>query len=184
MSLSLLAILLGVLTIAISLGGLLQPASYSAAARRFPRWTPIGVVLMLLATGWFLYYVSLESVADFANIKKFLLLLFAGVGIGSCFVVQDFLPVRGLACLLLLAARLMVDTGRPWLGHTPWVYLIQTWAYVWVIAGIWLTVAPWRLRDWLNWATADAGRLRLILGAKVALGLLTLGLGLTVFRTA
>jgi hypothetical protein len=86
-----------------------------------------------------------------------------------------------LAVVLLLLAKMMVDTGRPHLG-SPWVILFQAWAYVLVIAGIWLTVSPWRLRDLLNWATADEKRVKLGCGVRFAFGLLMTILGFTVFK--
>ena len=52
---------------------------------------------MILGTVWFLYYVHLESVADFASMKKYFYFLFSAVGIGACIFVRDLLPVRGLA---------------------------------------------------------------------------------------
>ena len=55
---------------------------------------------------------------------------FAAVGVLSCVFVQDFLAVRGLAVVLLLLGKLMVDTGRPHLGQSPFVLVIQAWAYV------------------------------------------------------
>jgi hypothetical protein len=78
----------------------------------------------------------------------------------------------------------MVDTGRAALPHTHWVLVIQTWAYVLVVAGIWLTVSPWRLRDWLTWGTANENRIKVICGLKLAFGLLVAGLGFTVFKSA
>ena len=86
---------------------------------------------------------------------------FALVGVGTCIFVQDFLAVRGLAIVLMLLGRLMVDTGRPWLGQSGWVLVIQTWAYVLVLAGMCFTVYPWRLRDLLAWGTATERRGRL-----------------------
>jgi len=96
--------------------------------------------------------------------------------------VQDFLAVRGLAITLLLLAKVMVDTGRPALGHTHWVLVIQTWGYVLVVAGIWFTVSPWRLRDMLAWGTANEQRINVGCGLRLAFGLFVAGLGLTVFR--
>src|SRR3954470_21534192 len=110
LKLSTLATCLGLLMALPSLLGVLKPAAFAQAARKFPRYTPIGWVLTLLATGWFLYYVSLETVQDFRSMKPFLYMLFSAVGIGTCIYVQDYLPVRGLAVLLLLCAKLMVDT--------------------------------------------------------------------------
>src|ERR1051325_7039416 len=112
LKLSTLSIILGLIVALPSVYGFLKPKAFADAVRRFPRHTTLGYVLMMLGTAWFLYYVSQENVSDFANIKKYLYVLFAAVGIGTCFYVQDFLPVRGLAVLLLLLAKLMVDTAR------------------------------------------------------------------------
>jgi hypothetical protein len=60
--------------------------------------------------------------------------------------------------------------------------VIQTWAYVLVVAGIWLTISPWRLRDLLNWATANDTRVRVGSGIRLAFGLFIAALGLTAFR--
>jgi hypothetical protein len=100
----------------------------------------------------------------------------------SCIFVQDFLAVRGLAVLMLLLAKLMVDTGRPHLGDSSWVLVIQVWAYVLVVCGIWFTVTPWRLRDLINWATASEGRTRLFSGVRLAFAAFIVLLGLTAFR--
>jgi hypothetical protein len=78
-------------------------------------------------------------------------------------------------------AKLMVDTGRPHLGTTPLVLVIQGWAYLLVLAGIWLTVSPWRLRDWLEWATANESRVKLGCGVRLVFGLFVAGLGLAKF---
>jgi hypothetical protein len=64
---------------------------------------------------------------------------------------------------------------------TPWVLVIQTWAYVLVVVGIWLTVSPWRLRDFLNWATANEKRIRVGSAVRLAFGLFVAVLGFTKF---
>jgi hypothetical protein len=85
------------------------------AARKFPRNLPAGIFLMLLGTAWFLWIVNSEPIADFSVFKPYMMAAFAAVGIGSCIFVQDFLAVRGLAVVLLLLGKLMVDTGvRTW----------------------------------------------------------------------
>lgn len=180
LKLSTLSVILGSIVALPSLVGLFQPKAFAAAVRRFPRQTTVGYVLMLLATAWFLYYVSQETVSDFANLKKIFFLVFGGVGLGACFFVRDFLPVRGLAVLYLLAAKLMVDAAR-W-AETDWRLVIATWAYLLVLAGMWFTVAPWRLRDILNWSVATESRTRLTSGLRVAFGVFVIVLGLTVFK--
>lgn len=182
MKLSTLAILLGLATGLIGAWGVWKPAAFAAFARRFPRNTPLGYPLVLGATAWFLYYVSQEAVSDFLTLKPLLYLVFAGVGLGTCIFVRDFLPVRGLAVLYLLLAKLMVDTAR-W-EETQWRLVIAVWAYVLVIAGMWFTISPWRLRDLLQWATATQRRIRLLNSLRLAFGLFVLVLGLTVYRAA
>ncbi len=111
-----------------------------------------------------------------------MMVAFAAVGILSCVFIQDFLAVRGLAVVLLLLGKLMVDTGRPHLGDSPWVLVIQTWAYVLILAGIWFTVTPWKLRDFLNWATATETRVRVGSALRLAFAVTILILGLTTFH--
>jgi len=182
LTLSTLSILLGLGMGLPQIYGIAKPAAFAAAVRKFPRSLPWGIALMALGTVWFLWNLSQESIADFASYKNVLLAGFAGVGLGACIFVQDFLAVRGLAVVLLLLAKLMVDTGRPSLPQTHWVIVIQTWGYVMVVAGMWLTVSPWRLRDWLAWGTANNNRVKVGCGLKLAFGLFVAWLGLTVFK--
>src|SRR5207302_3377947 len=135
--------------------GLLKPAAFGSAVRKFPRSLPWGYFLTLLGTAWFLFILNQESIADFATYTNILFCGFAAIGLGTCIFVQDFLAVRGLAIVLLLLAKLMVDTGRPRLPDTPWVLVIQAWAYALVVGGLWFTVSPWRLRDLLDWDMAS-----------------------------
>jgi len=182
MRLSLLAILLGVGMGLPQVYGVLKPAGLAAAARKLPRNLPAGIVLMLLATLWFAWNVNNEPIADFSAFKPYMLGAFVAVGILSCIFVQDFLAVRALAVLMLLLGKLMVDTGRPHLGESPWVLVMQGWAYMFVVLGIWFTVTPWRLRDLINWATATERRTRLLSLVRLGFAACILTLGLTVFR--
>jgi hypothetical protein len=182
LKLSTLAIALGAAYAAPQLLALANPKSFADWLRKFPRNIPLGVLLVLAGAAWFIYNLSLESIADFASFKPHMMVIFAGIGIGTCVFVHDFLAVRGLAVLLLLLAKLMVDTGRPHLDDSPWVLVNQVWAYVFVVAGIWLTISPWRLRDWIAWNTASENRLRAGSLMRLAFGLFVAVLGAVVFR--
>jgi len=182
MKLSLLSILLGLGLGAPQIYGIFNPQKFAASVRRFPRNLAAGIFLMLLGTAWFAWNVNVEPIADFSVFKPYMLAAFVAVGIFSCIFVQDFLAVRGLAVVFLLLAKLMVDTGRPHLGESPWVVVIQVWAYFLIVMGIWLTITPWRLRDILNWATATEMRVRVGSIIRLAFALFILFLGLTAFR--
>lgn len=180
--LSTLAIVLGLGVVVPQIYGLTKPAAFAARVRKFPRSLPAGIVLMLLGTAWFVYYLNEESLSDFVAYKPVLLGGFAAVGVASCVYVQDFLAVRGLAVVMLLLAKLMVDTAR-W-APTRWNLVIVTWAYVLVLAGIWFTLYPWHLRDLLNFATANEKRVRIGSAIRLAFGLFVVVLGFTVYRSA
>jgi hypothetical protein len=182
MKLSLLAILLGAGLGLPQLYAFANPQKFAASVRGFSRNLPVGVFLMLLGTAWFVWNVNVEPVADFSAFKPAMMTVFAAVGILSCFYVQDFLAVRGLAVVFLLLAKAMVDTGRPHLGQSHWVIVIQAWAYLLVVAGIWFTVTPWKLRDFLNWMTATEARIKIGSAIRLAFALFIIFLGLTAFR--
>ena len=84
--------------------GLMKPAEFGNAVRKFPRSTTWGYALMILGTAWFLWNLSQESLSDFSAYRNVMFVVFAGVGIGTCIFVQDFLAVRGLAVVFLLLA--------------------------------------------------------------------------------
>jgi hypothetical protein len=180
MKLSTLAIALGLVFSVPQVYGLLQPSAFAAALRKFPRSQLAGFILMGLGTVWFLWNLSNESISDFAAYKNVMLLGFGAVGLLTCIFVRDFLAVRGLAIVLLLLAKLMLDAAR-W-HDSEWRLVISTWAYVWIIAGMWFTISPWRMRDLIQWSTASQSRIRLASALRLALGALVLVLGLTVFR--
>lgn len=180
MKLSTLAIALGLIMGLPQIYGIVNPKGFADGVRKFPRSLTWGYVLMILGTAWFLYYLSLETNSDIAPYKKYLFAGFGFVGITSCFFVKDFLAVRGLAVVFLLLAKLMVDTAR-W-AETDWRWVISGWAYLLVIAGFWFTISPWRLRDLLNWGTANEKRMKIWCALRLAFGLFVAILGFTVFK--
>jgi hypothetical protein len=180
MTFSTITIILGVVYLLPQVYALVNPDGFKTAARAFPRNTKVGYVLTLAATAWFLYYVQLEEIADFEGYKKFMLAGFAALGVGTCIYLKDLLAIRGLAVFLLLLAKLVCDTGR-WVD-TPLRLLVITWAYVWILAGMWWTISPWRGRDWLEWNVSDATRLRILSGLRAAFSIAVIAMGATIFR--
>src|SRR6266540_3193726 len=180
MKLSTLAVLLGLGFGLPHIYGLMKPARFRDAVRKFPRSEPWGYLLVLLGTGWFLWNLEQENIADFAAYKPYMLAGFGLVGVATCVFVRDFLAVRGLAIVLLLLAKFALDTQR-W-ADTDWKNVVATWAYVWVFAGICFTIWPWWLRDWINWNTATERRTRIGSGLRLGFGLFVAVLGLTVLR--
>ena len=180
MTLSTLAIIIGGAYCALHLYALLQPRSFIQQARAFPRSEFIGFILMGLGTAWFLYNLNNEAIADFAAYKKYMLTAFGALGVLTCLYVRDYLAVRGLAVCLLLLAWFTLNRTR-W-AESPARLVLVVWAYTWVICGMWFTISPWRLRDYIHWWTASEKRLKLGSILQLVLGAVVLVLGFTAFR--
>lgn len=160
--------------------GFLNPKAFGAWLQKFPRHIPLGVALMLAATGWFEWILWNERLADIAPWKHVLQMVFLFAGIASCFVLQDFLAVRGLSVLMMLVANTLLDAQR-W-HPSALKNVVTVWAYILAVMGMWFVVSPWRLRDWIGWNTGTESRLRTGSMVRAVFGLGIAVLGLTVYR--
>lgn len=141
-----------------------------ATAKSFPRSRRAAWVLFGAGTAWFLYIVTRLTEADFGTYKLVLFVLFAAIAILSFKLVPDFLAVRGLAVLVLLAAGSFLSAAfMQW--DFPQRLLMVAFVYVAIIAALFLAGYPYRMRDFLEWLFARPSRVR-------AAGALCAGYGL------
>ncbi len=180
MKLSLLCLVLGLGYALPNVYGFLNAKFYAEALQKFPRSIPAGILLMLGATGWFEWLLWHERLADIAPWKMVLQGVFLFAGVAACFVLKDFLAVRGLAVLMMLTANVMLETQR--LHPSALKNVITLWAYVIAVGGMWLVISPWRLRDWIQWNVAKDSRFRKGLALRGAFGVFVAILGLTVLQ--
>ena len=178
-SLRIVAIVVGLLYVASHLPAALWPAKSGLWARRLSQNYPLGVVLMLLATLWFVVLTGLMDLGEISNIRVQLMGVWAVAGVLLAIFVRGFLPLRALGCLLLLAAALMLDAA--FLAQTAWRYVVTLVAYAWVIKGMVLVYSPHIGRKWIDWAANDTEKMRVLAWPAVALGLLLIVLGIWVY---
>ena len=118
--------------------------------------------------------------ADFEKYRTAFNVFILATGIGSCLYLKDYLAVRGAAVLMLLIAKLIVDTAR--FHESEWRLVLITVAYLMVIGGMWFTVSPWRMRDLFAWGIADEKRFKILCGFRIVFGILLLMLGIFEFK--
>ena len=173
------AIAIGAAIIATRLPALLKPQLFREWVRKFPRAFWPGVVFLTISVIWCLYIVSNAREDGMAVPKNVVYVFLIGIYAGLIALKFDFLAVRGLAILLMLLAKMIVDAAN--LIETPWRLVMTVLGYVWAIAGMWLTVSPYRFRDLIEWATATDGRLRALAAVGCAFGAFLIGLGVFVY---
>jgi hypothetical protein len=120
-------------------------------ARAFPRSLPATVIFFGGGAAWFLWYVAHLGPDDFGDYKTLLLVLFGTVALGSFFVVRDFLAVRGLAILILLSARPILDSSIALDPSPPGRILLNSAIYIAIAVALYLGAAPYALRDFFAW---------------------------------
>ena len=181
-SLRLTAIVLGVIYVASHLPAALAPVRYVDWTRRLVRSYPLGVVLMLLATLWFVVLTAVMDLGEISNLRVQLMSVWAIAGILMAIFVPGLLVLRGLGCLLLMASALLLDAA--FLAQTPWRYFVTVVAYAWVIMGMVLVYSPHIGRRCLDWAAQDSERVRVFAWPGVAFGLLLIVLGIWVYPSS
>ena len=128
-----------------------------SALKAFPRSKAAAYLLFGGAAAWFLSRVAVLSEADFGQYRNALFIGFAIVAVFSFFYVAEFLAVRGLAALILLAAGPLLFAGYGTYGIAL-VYKVAV--YFALTAALWLGAQPWRMRDAISWLLRVPGRAR------------------------
>lgn len=179
LSLSVVAVILGLLGIAGGLIAALRPAAMRRWLIGLPRNFRAGVITMVIATIWMdvlIYNVDLTEMTGYRNL---LLIFFTVLGLMTIVYLPDFLFARALGALLLLATELLFSATFPSLH--PARHIITVIGYLWAIAGMCFVVAPYLLRDLIDLFNGSEASTRRSGIAKALFGALLVILGLTAF---
>ncbi|MGB0415314.1 MAG: hypothetical protein ACPGKS_00545 [Coraliomargarita sp.] len=143
----------------------------------FPRSQPAAYLLLGVAAAWFLYYVWNLGPADFGQYRKILFVVFLATAVGSFYFVPDFLAVRGLAGLILLAAGALLEAA--YMQDPQTRLFLVTFVYAAIVVALILGASPYKMRDFLGWLYQAESRPRIFGGVFAAYGLLLVGVSFT-----
>ena len=179
LSLQTAGIIVGLFLVLISLPGLLRPSPVQDFAKRLPRSRMAGIVLLTSAALWSFWLLDTVEMGEFSSFRRPLII---ALPIGYVLVlrfVDEFLAVRALGILCLLAAEPLLDAA--FLRYETSRLLVTAIAYLLVIAGLlWVTI-PYLLRDQINWTARTQARWRFMHGGAVVYGVIVLVLALTIY---
>ena len=177
LSLQTAGIIAGLLLLLVSLPGLLMPNSARDWLVRLPRSVPLGIILITVGFLWSFWLLATMEMGEFSSFRRPLLI---AVPIGYLLVmrfVNEFLAVRALGILALLAGEPLLDAA--FLRHEQSRLLVTVFAYLLIIAGLFWVTMPYLLRNQINWMTSTATRWRSISLIGVLYGAAILAFSLT-----
>lgn len=172
-------IVLGLLLLASHVWMLLNTTKAQNFLKTFPRSYGWGVVLLSIDFFWGMMCLSNMDMGEFFFLRKWFMML---VPIGFVLVlvyVKEFLSVRALGSLMLLAAGpvLMAAFLQPPVTRL----VLPILAYAWIITGMFFVGMPYLMRDWVTWVLAKPVRWSLAVWSGILYGGLTLILAVTTF---
>ena len=127
------------------------------------------MVLLTIDLIWSLLASRTMEMGEFSNFRRPLLII---LPVGYFLVlkfVDEFLAVRALGILCLLAAEPLLDAAflRPEMSRL----LVTVLAYLMIVAGLLWVTMPYLLRDQIAWSTRTAGAWRIVAGVALVSGI-------------
>lgn len=156
---------------------LLQARGAQEALRRFPRSRAWGTALIIVAVVWGWLLIKNIDLGEFTNWRTRLLILIPIAGYLAWRYVEEFLAVRALGMIALLAAEPLLEAA--WLRPESLRLFLVVLAYAWVVAGMFWVGMPYTFRDQAAWVTARPERWRAVAIAGIAYGAVLLAITLT-----
>lgn len=155
---------------------LLAPEPVGRFLSAFPRSRALGTALLAIGAAWAFWLVGTMDLGEFAPLRSYLVVGVPVAAVLAWWFVDEFLAVRALGVLALLAADIPLDAAflRPEGSRL----LIVTLAYAWIVAGLFLVGMPYALRDVIGWIIRRPARLRAAATGGVAFGAVLVGCAL------
>jgi len=174
--LKVMGILVGLALVVSHALALVRPEMFKDWLARFPRNEKIGIPMVIVAFAWSFVIWSCMDLGEFFTIERPVQMILIGGCVGVIVYVKEFIAVRALGFLLILAAAPMLDSA--FLQDPTTRLLLVAFAYVIAVAGMFWVGMPWLLRDQIRWVLAEDKRFRngAFLGASYGLVMLTCAL--------
>lgn len=161
---------------------LAKPAAVQSFFKRFPRDPLLGQILMGIGLAWFWLLIAptglgrlsalTMDLGEFNNAKRILQILIPVTLVLVCISVRDFLAVRALGVVGLMAAAPLL--GAAFLKDPSSRLLVPLFAYAALTASMFFVGMPYLFRDAVTWLTARQSRWTVAAAAGLVYGIATL----------
>lgn len=170
-------IVAGALLVLVSLPGFIRPVPTQTWLKRLPRSRVAGVLLLTVVLVWSFWLLATMEMGEFSSFRRPLLIV---LPIGYVLVIRfvdEFLAVRALGILCLLAAEPVLEAA--FFRYETSRLFLTVFAYLLVLAGLFWVTMPYLLRDQINWSTQSNARWRIVHGFAALYGVTILACAFT-----
>jgi hypothetical protein len=150
-------VIAGAFLVVVGMLGFMKPG-FAQVVRQFPRSRVAGVVLLTVCLAWTMWLLATIQMGEFAGFRRPLLIALPVGYVLALFFVDEFLAVRALGVLCLLAAEPLLDAA--FLRYETSRLLVTVFAYLLIVAGLFWVAVPYVLRDQINWSARSVSRWR------------------------
>lgn len=174
MSLFLATLLFGLFLASLGAVLLWNNSAVGSTARTLPRSRRGAWLFFGAGAVWFLWRLSRLTESDliFFQTPPPVMIGFGVLAVLAFVYAPDFLAVRGLCVLVLLAAEPLLGAAYMEYQH-PQRLLMVTGVFVLISLALYLAAAPYRLRDFFGWLFLRPARPRLLGAILLTYGLAT-----------
>lgn len=161
---------------------LAKPALVQGFLKTFPRNAMMGQILLGIGLAWFWLLIAPENMGalsslamdlgEFNSAKPLLRILVPAALVLVTISVRDFLAVRALGVVGLMAASPLLESA--FLKDPSSRLLVPAFAYAMLTASLFWVGMPYLFRDAVNWVTADRKRWNILSLAGLGYGVATL----------
>jgi hypothetical protein len=177
LSLQTAGLIAGVFLVIFSLPGILKPGLVQSWAKRLPRSRIAGIVLLTVDLGWSFWLLATMEMGEFSSFRRLLLIALPIGYLLALRFVDEFLAVRALGILCLLAAEPLLDAA--FFRYETSRLIVTVFAYLLISAGLLWATMPYLLRDQISWGSRSNLRWRFMHGAALLYGVAILALAIT-----
>ena len=125
-----------------------------------------GIVLVTLAALWSFWLLLTMEMGEFSTFRKPLMIALPIAYVLVLKFVNEFLAVRALGILCLLAAEPLLEAA--FLRYEWTRLLVTVFAYLIIVLGLFWVTMPYLLRDQIGWITRSIARWKLFGGFALA----------------
>ena len=165
-------LVVGLLLVTLHIYAWLKRDAVKSWLKTLPRNKSVGVVILTVDLIWAFILWSSMDLGEFQGIRKWVQWAIPITYILMINMVDEFLSVRALGVLLLLAAAPVLDAA--FLEDPASRLLLPVLAYAWIIIGLFWVGMPYTMRDQINWLCGNELRWKGACAGGVVYGVLLL----------